>query len=132
MIDMQGMKNEMKLVEWTRLIEQRVKSGKTIKAWCEAQGIRRRLYYYWQRRVREAAVKNVAIFYPGITNSPIIEEATSLPMVENATPEFARIEIKNTGSILAMSIRAGMAECEIYNGADIDIVERALLTLLKI
>jgi len=32
----------------------------------------------------------------------------------------------------AMSVCIGDAECEIYNGADIDVVERVLLTLGKI
>ena len=125
------MKREMKLAEWTRLIQQRTESGKSIKAWCDEQGIRRRLYYYWQKRVREATIKNAAMIYPGALVAQITAGG-ALPTIQTEMAEFAKIEIKNPGSHVAMNIRFGIAECEIYNGADIDIVERAILTLGKI
>ena len=147
MIDMRGMKRSMKLAEWARLIEQRVESGKTINAWCEEQGIPRRHYYYWQNQVREEMVSNVALSYtcvPGIV--PVDNSSSASAMILPDTPSFAKIPLNSILHTEAgapatlqtcigapvMKILLGRAECEIYNGADIDLVERVLIALGKI
>ena len=143
MIDMRGMKRSMKLAEWTRLIGQRVESGETIKAWCEEQGIPRRLYYYWQNRVCEEMVSNAALSHacvPGIV--PVINSSSAPAMNLSEAPSFAKIPLNSfiqtgvdmqTGvGVPAVKISFGDTECEIYNGADRDVVERVLLTLRKI
>ena len=138
MIDMRGMKRSMKLAEWTRLIEQRVESGKTIKVWCEEHGIRRRLYYYWQRRVREEVISSVVLSNACVPGIIPADNAISTPtMIRPDASAFARIPLASTSpptdtKEIAMSVCIGDTECEIYNGADIDVVERALLTLGKI
>jgi len=63
---------------------------------------------------------------------PPPEAGGSMPLASISPPEFARIEIKGSSNVTAMSVQIGTAECEIYNGADIDVVERTLLTLGKI
>ena len=148
MIDMRGIGNKMKLVEWTHLVEERAASGKSVTAWCEEQGIARRIFYYWRQRVREAAVEGAIMTCQGMAPPPGVEGYPPFPVIESATPEFARIKVegictgatpgparagaKGASCVPAMSIRIGMAECEVYNGADTDIVERALLTLGKL
>ena len=44
-----------RLRHWTERISQCRNSGMTVKAWCERQNINIKNYYYWQRRVCEAA-----------------------------------------------------------------------------
>lgn len=134
---MRGMKRSMKLAEWARLIEQRVESGETIKAWCEEQGIPRRLYYYWQNRVCEEMISSVALNYscvPGIV--PVSDPQSAAGAIRTDTPSFAKIPINSfqqiETNVPAMKICLSGAECEIYNGADADVVERALLALGKI
>jgi hypothetical protein len=127
------MKNKVKLVEWTRLIQQRSESGKTVKAWCEEQGIRLRQYNYWLRRVREAAVKKAAAGdYTDTTAAPASGISIALPVVPPGMKEFARIELARPALMPAMSIRIGVAECEVYNGADPNVIERAFSALVKI
>jgi len=141
------MRRSIKLAEWTRLIGQRAESGKTIKAWCEEQGIPRRAYYYWQNRVCEEMINNVSLSYaclPGI--EPVDNSSSAAAMILPDTPSFAKIPLNSLmqteacvttalqtrADVPVMKISLGGAECEIYNGADIDIVERALITLGKL
>jgi len=61
------------------------------------------------------------------TQSP--EAEGSMPLYSTGSHEFARIEIKGSSAVPAMSVRIGTTECEIYNGADVKLVESVLLTL---
>ena len=138
---MRGMKRRMKIAEWKLLIKQRVESGKTITTWCEEQGIPRRIYHYWQNRVCEEVISNTALDYeyvPGIVSVDSSTLATDI--IRPDTPSFAKIPFKSlpqaetavTAGGLAMKVWIGGAECEIFGGADIDVIERVLLTLGKI
>ena len=138
MIDMRGLKREMKFAEWTKLIHQCASSGKTIKAWCEENGIPRRKYNYWQRRIREEVVSSVVLSNACVPGIIPADTAVSTPtMIRPDAPAFAKIPLASSTAqmettAIAMSVCIGDAECEIYNGADIDIVERTILTLGKI
>ena len=45
-----------RLLEWSKIISDRVKSRATsVELYCETRGIARHQYYYWQRKLREAA-----------------------------------------------------------------------------
>ena len=44
-----------RLRHWAEKIGQCRNSGMTVTAWCENQNINIKSYYYWQRKVREAA-----------------------------------------------------------------------------
>jgi len=136
-MDMRGVKREVKFAEWTRLIHECVSSGKTIKAWCEENGISRRMYSYWQRRIREEMVGSVVLgnaCVPGIV--PAGNDHFASLTVRSDTPAFSKVPLAappssmKTGSF-AMSVRIGLAECEIYNGADTDVIERTILTIMK-
>ena len=94
MIDMRGIGNKMKLVEWTHLVEERAASGKSVTDWCEEQGIARRLFYYWHQRVREAAVEGAIMACQGMAPPLGGEGSPPFPAIESAMPEFARIEAK--------------------------------------
>lgn len=47
----QATKHEALLQEWTARFEECRSSGKTVKAWCEAQGLSINTYYYWEKQV---------------------------------------------------------------------------------
>jgi hypothetical protein len=46
---------EYRLTRWAGIIEERQESGLTIKAFCERSGFHENIYYYWQKKLREAA-----------------------------------------------------------------------------
>jgi hypothetical protein len=137
MMDMRGVKREVKFAEWTRLIHECVSSGKTIKAWCEENGISRRMYSYWQRRIREEVIGSIVLndaCTPGITSAGNNHLASLT--IRPDSPAFTKVPLAASSSSrnavsFAMNVRIGLAECEIYNGADMDVVERTILTIMK-
>ena len=53
-------KTEYRMAQWTGLLQERAATGETIKAFCENRGISKNTYFYWQKKLREAAVRQVA------------------------------------------------------------------------
>jgi putative transposase len=46
---------DYRLAHWARVIHERAESGLSVKAFCESAGFRPNSYFYWQRKLREAA-----------------------------------------------------------------------------
>ena len=66
----QAIKHEALLQEWaTRFAECR-SSGMTVKAWCEAEGVSIKTYYYWEKRV--VARANQQAIIPKVPQSGIL------------------------------------------------------------
>ena len=47
----QAIKHAALLRAWSGRIAECRSSGKTVKAWCEAEGVSIRTYYYWEKRI---------------------------------------------------------------------------------
>jgi transposase-like protein len=45
---------EYRLSHWAALMRERKESGLSVKAFCENAGFHENIYYYWQRKLREA------------------------------------------------------------------------------
>jgi len=46
---------EYRLTHWAGIMCERKESGLSVKAFCENAGIHENAYYYWQKKLREAA-----------------------------------------------------------------------------
>jgi len=49
------MAQQVRLTQWSGVMSARSESGKSIRLWCKENGINEKTYYYWQRKLREAA-----------------------------------------------------------------------------
>ena len=61
---------EYRLVQWGQAMQERIASGESIKEFCQGRGISRNTYFYWQRKLRELACREllpVAKEEPGST-----------------------------------------------------------------
>lgn len=45
-----------KQVKWRSLIAEQKESGESVAGFCRARGVREALFYYWKKRLREAAM----------------------------------------------------------------------------
>ena len=59
-IDTQKAAAEYRLCQWTKTLQEQKSSGLSISAWCEQTGVPRWQYFYWQRRIRAAALSVMA------------------------------------------------------------------------
>lgn len=59
-MDTQKAAAEYRLSQWAQVIQARLDSGQSIKDFCETAGISRNAYFYWQKKLREAACTELA------------------------------------------------------------------------
>lgn len=106
---------EYRLSHWARLIRERSESGLSIKTFCKNAGLHENVYYYWQRRLREAACEELAL-----------RNGTAMA----AAPAFAEVRLpRETTRTGALTVRLDGAEIEIGNDASPSLVEIVLRTL---
>jgi hypothetical protein len=125
-LDIKQLKQEYRIRQWSEVVTECQRSGMPVRTWCTEHGICRQTYYFWQKRVREAAFAN-ALTAQGSTGA-------APPAEQNPAPtQFVQIVPgpERNGAV-ALSVHLSAVECEIMNGADIDLVERVLLSLGKI
>ena len=72
---------KVRLESWTNIIRERSASGQNVKVWCKENNIPEGQYYYWLRRVKEAALtasgsRTVEICMPG-QESSVTEPVTT-------------------------------------------------------
>ena len=102
MINTRAIAAEYRLSHWAQVMQERIQSGLSIKAYCKQIGICGNTYFYWQRRVRAAACEQLALSVsekstlpaPGFTEVRV--EPTALPALPETTQSSQlRIEIGN-------------------------------------
>lgn len=54
---------EYRLSHWSGVMRERQESGLSIKKFCQEIGCHENVYYYWQRKLREAAVERTQLAY---------------------------------------------------------------------
>ncbi|MDR7815161.1 IS66 family insertion sequence element accessory protein TnpA [Lacrimispora sp.] len=63
--------NQIRLSEWTRIIKDRCQSGLKVDEYCEQHQLSRHAYYYWLRKVKEAA-----LIHNSFVELPALQEKT--------------------------------------------------------
>jgi hypothetical protein len=61
-LDVQKVTHEIRLRQWIGIIKECRGSGKSVKSWCEEKGISEKSYFYRQRRMREAACRELTAY----------------------------------------------------------------------
>lgn len=54
-MDMKEYKKSSQLQKWAEIVRACRNSGKTVSAWCNENGLNKKTYYYWHRKVCDAA-----------------------------------------------------------------------------
>ena len=105
MADMVAVRNDLRLQNWTEVIRAKQESGLTNREFCTQNGIGEKTYYYWLRKVRQAAL-------------------------ECASPELVRLEDARQVTDRTIRIRYGSAELNLPENVDLAAVA-ALLDSLR-
>ena len=73
-----GIALEYRLSHWSQVVQDRSRSGQSIKAYCAGAGIQETTYYYWLRKVREVACEGMSAIQGNLQtksmSSPIFAE----------------------------------------------------------
>lgn len=74
-------KSEIRFRHWQKLIDACQSSGMTVKAWCEANDVSDKSYYYWLKKIRKRTLETSGMPVPVPETSPaaIVPLEVSVP-----------------------------------------------------
>ena len=115
-----NVKAQLRLQEWARLIEDCQSSDMTVAAWCEANNISTKTYYYRLRKVREHTLEHVPALTENLS-APVKDKPVSFKQLKVTSPTCERQS--------AIIVHLANATVEISSGTDQKTVEAVLLAL---
>ena len=115
--------HQYRLSQWTEIIRECRSSGQTVKSWCEEHNVSDKSYYYWLKKVREAACK--ALPQTGGDSQimvPVNSDSKSSTNNQVVTDELS----------YDLRIHFGSCTIDISNTASTSIIENTLKVLKNV
>ena len=103
-----------RIQQWAEIIQDRVRSGLKVDEYCEAHNISHNQYYYWLKKVREAAMTTVS------------EQEHSRSFIEITQFQNAMSSGFETKDQLAAVISVGRCDIKLSNAASQEFIEKVL------
>mgnify|MGYP000774371026 CR=1 FL=1 len=103
---------QIRLTEWAAVIKDCKASGLKVDLYCEQHGISRDAYYYWLRKVKEAALEQAGF----------VELPAPIPEKEDATPVIKTQAVFKT----QMLIKANHIELCVNSETPTELISRVL------
>ena len=89
---------EYRLSHWANIMQKRSESGLSVREFCEQEGFHENIYFYWQRKLREAACgQQIGL--------QAIDKQTGL-----APTGFTEVKLQDLSGRTSMSGAAGKSE----------------------
>ena len=116
--------HQVRAEHWTRILNECMNSGMTKTAWCRANGISEKQFFYWQRILRREAY--------GASQNPSLPAVTEAGQLSAIQPPVSFAEIKlpavpsDASSVFHpdLVIRKGKLVLEISNSASAELLSR--------
>lgn len=112
---------EYRLGYWAQVMQTRANSGQSVQDFCAMEGISKNTYFYWQRKLREAA-------YMKIAEQNASAETTQVPNGWARLTQSATAEPSQTTDV-KLTIDVNGYRISVANGADIEILANVCRTL---
>ncbi len=117
-----------RLSQWSQALQERVATGESIKAFCQSRGVSRNTYFYWQRKLREAASSK-------LSNLQEAEEKSLIPRGwAVCTPQESAIALEEQTVATSNSVTIEIGKCRMKVTADTDpgLIAKACRLLISL
>ena len=81
-----AMKHAALLQAWSGRIATCRSSGKTVKEWCESEGISIKTYYYWEKKIVTEAIQGAKLPVTALGNTLVRVNPDAMASGETAAP----------------------------------------------
>ncbi len=108
---------EYRLTHWAGIMRERSESGQSIRAYCKQAGFHENIYYYWQRKLREAGAEIIKSSQAEITipehntagNKNLLPSGwASCSIMPANNPQNGSIEIEVNGCRITVTANTDM------------------------
>ena len=115
-----NVKSQLRLQQWAKIIADCQASDMTVVAWCKANNINIKSYYYWLRKVRNHTLEQM----------PQLTENLPVP-TEDDPVTFKRLDVQTPvpEAAAAVIIRLPNATVEVNEGTSQHTVQAVLMAL---
>lgn len=93
---------EYRLGHWAGILRERKESGLSIRAYCKQACIHENVYYYWQKKLREAALEELAGQGDAKASAP---DGWALCMAKPALPEATEKAVATSSEQVTIEAR---------------------------
>jgi len=111
-------KEDFRLRQWMKIIEECQASNQTVKAWCSQHEIGIKSYYYWLRKIRLKACQSMELQTPAVKREIVPLRLNSQPFTSSVHP--------------AVTIHFGSASIDIAEGTSQATIEAVLRSLQSV
>lgn len=118
----QEVKNNYSLQKWASIIQERNASELSTKQWCNQNGILEGSYYYWLKRVREKAFKQL----------PVSKKETELQEISVESAVFAKIPTPQSKVSADVMISLNGMEIGLNSSATPELIQSVLLAVKQL
>lgn len=95
-----GVAAEYRLTQWSQVMQERMAQGESITAFCENRGISKNTYFYWQRKIREAACEQLALTQSNANNR--LPSFAEVKVSQSSAEQLGQIQIEYNGIQMIM------------------------------
>lgn len=121
-MDSTTLTRQMKLQQWTEIIQARIESGLTVAKWCEQNSINPAKYYYWLKRIRQTACDNL----------PAVKTQTSNIVPVTIVEEAITTNVFDTNTSYEMRVSVNGIVLEFSNNASSQLIENSLKVISNV
>lgn len=111
---------QYRLNKWIEIVRECRSSGQTVSAWCAQHHVNLKSYYYWLKRVREAACEDLPACQPHPLPIVAVDFPSSQTMQTYSESSHSNAEIL---------VHVGTVTLEIRNHASAALIEHTLRVL---
>ena len=97
---------QYRLAQWSGLTKERAELGISIRAYCAMKGFAENTYFYWQRRLRQAAYDEITERSVGTEPGLVPSGWTRLSVAESA-PKEASVRVEINGCRIEVTAETG-------------------------
>jgi hypothetical protein len=113
-LDTKEVARQYRLEKWSALITERQNSGLNVREFCKERNIKEHIYYYWLKRIREAACNSMP--------------TVSVPVFAPVT--FSEANVPDQSAKLTLNY-AGIS-LDVYESTSPDLLKNTLLLLKQV
>ena len=113
-MDTKQVARQIRLKKWSAIIVERQTSGLNVREFCRERNIKEHIYYYWLKRIREAACKSMP--------------TASVPVFAPVT--LSEVKIPDQQTKLTLNY-AGIS-LDVYESTSPDLLKNTLLLLKQV
>jgi hypothetical protein len=119
-LDTRKVKKAYRLNQWTEIIRQHRSSGQTVAVFCKEQYLNPKSYYYWLRRVREAACEAL----PAISS----EKSIMIPLTIGESATYPSESVVNS----KVTLYYGAFSLDFQENTSSIFIENTIRTLMNL